>query len=401
MPSKRADFSAGVLERLRDALGVPLDGATVSVVCGEARVDLDGRCAARVVPLGDGGWHVELAPELGDAMACAAASRALGERLPFDTETWALVVGRTPWRAPFDRGPGIYRVADVDAGGVSRRLFAGVDVRIVYLEASCAADCVFCGHTESTSDGVPEAMMLARLRAGTLDVGGAHLVLGGPEPLAHPQVDEIAAALSRAGASRVEVITSGSSLPEAGRAARLRASSVSAVSIPLYGAVASTHDAVVRRDGAFDAALAALRAARESGMVVHVHSLVLAQNALELERLARLCADEGASLVLGMPRAKFEWAHHPSARDVTRAARAAQLLGVPRCVVPPSADDDGRALLARYGPMVVYLAVQAGTWGDACASCTSKPRCWGAPTGMLEYWEPSLVPTGAPAPEHA
>ena len=393
MPNRRAELAERVLERLREVLCAPLAGAMAAIVGGEARVDVGERCVARVLPREDGRWHVELAPELGDADACTLAAGAMRERLGLDTQTWALVAGRAPWRAPFDRGPGLYHLASVDAGGVGQRVFADVDVRIAYLEASCAADCVFCGHVVSTSDGVPEAMMLARLRARALDVRDAHVVLGGPEPLAHPEVEAIAAALSAAGAARVEAITSGNTLALPGRSAALRRAGVRAVSIPLYGATAATHDAVVRTAGSFESSLEALRAARDAQIAVHVHSLVLAQNARELERLARLCTDEGASLVLGVPRAKFEWAHHAAPSDVVQAARAARLLGVPSCVVAPPDDDDGRALLARFGPMVVYLTIQAGTWGAVCEHCPSRPSCWGVPTGMREHWEPSLEAT--------
>jgi hypothetical protein len=365
-----------LLALLRDA-GARLDeGVTVARTRGELRVvGAGGAVHARVVPRARGGYYVEGEPRVIGAGAARRAEAALEAGL-------AGIVALQGWDPPFDRGPGLYPLAEIDASGVATRALAGVDVWVAHLAATCAADCVFCRHVEREADEVAERFALAAVRRGDHEVRGAYVCLGGPEPTHAPLIDEWVHALREAGAATVALIGTAEPLAERTRARTLRYAGLSTLAVPVYGASAATHDAVVRRDGAFQRLRGVLDACREEGFVVYLHTLVLGPAQDELDRIRAFAESRELPLVVGLPRPKT-----PDALDVDAAALAAgPVLGAPACLHRADATP-GRALVDRYGPMAIYLAVQAGSFASACASCLERERCWGLPSGLI----PSLA----------
>ncbi len=358
----------------------------------------DGVARVRIVPRARGGCHVDLDPQWGGLADASRASEALGAIESRQARRWIERAGPPSWQMPFDRGPGLYPFRELDVTGVASAVLGGLDVRIAYVEASCSADCVFCGHLDSLSDGVAERLTLEAVRAGTIDVGGAWVCLGGPEPTENVLLDDYLRALRAGGASKIAMIATAEALAPPGRAAALRASGLDTLSLPIYGASPRVHDAVVRRPGAHGILLRTIEAARAAGLDVYLHTLALAQNASELPALAAWARQTRLPLAAGLPRRKGDLAgYNPTGGQLDSVCKALPVIGAPRCLTdsPAAVPADAAEALGRFGPMLVYFALQAGDWGAPCGECGVRSRCWGVPRGTLEVWGPLLAPVRA------
>lgn len=365
-----------LLALLRDAGARLGDEDVVVGARGELRVVGDaGEVRVRIVPRGRGGYHVEGDPRAldEDTRARVVASLATLSRLPTVS----------PWDLPFDRGPGLYRLAELDLAGVAVRAFAGLDLRVAYLASSCAGDCVFCRHVERETDEVPERFALDAVRRGAEEVRGAYVCLGGPEPTSAPLFETWVRTLREAGAGVVALIGTAEELGARGRARSLREAGLGVVSVPIYGATAEPHDAVVRRAGAFDRMVGVLDAAADAGITVHLHSLLLGDDLAGVQAFA---ARRGLSWVVGLPRPKTT----EPPRSMAELSAGLPVLGAPPCIHPHERMD-AATMLERQGPIAIYLAVQAGAFGPVCAGCGARSRCWGLPAGLVAALGPRLV----------
>jgi radical SAM protein with 4Fe4S-binding SPASM domain len=120
----------------------------------------------------------------------------------------------------------------------------------------------------------------------------AMLVLTGGEPLLRPDLDALVGAASRAGLMPV-IGTNGVLLDDA-RAQALRAAGAAGVGISVDAADPAFHDRLRGRPGAWEAALAGVRAARRAGLAVQVQTTLFEENRAHIEALAELAAAEGA-----------------------------------------------------------------------------------------------------------
>jgi hypothetical protein len=375
-----------IVARLREAGARLPPRVWLRWVSGEALL-LDGELVlARMLRRERGGFHVDLRPEAGGSAQAENAATLLGPL----ADAWAAAVGGAQWTAPFDRGPGVYRLDEVDLAGVARAALGPTDVRILYLEASCYADCVFCGRSERLSDGTAEGLALAAIRGGEIDVRGAYVSIGGPEPTAADDLDAHVRALREAGAAEIATIATADPLTEVARARALRQAGLSTLSLPLYGADAATHDAIVRRTGSFDLLWRVAASARRAGLRVHLHSLLLHANAAQVPGMRVLAERDALSFVLGLPRAKGPKRDYlPTPAAVRRAAEAALVLGAPLCLCA-TAPRVPAPLLEVVGPMAIYFALQAGDFVAPCHGCGVRTACWGPPRGLGEIWSASL-----------
>jgi len=118
------------------------------------------------------------------------------------------------------------------------------------------------------------------------------LILTGGEPMLRPDICDIAAEATRLGL-RAVLATCGAMFDRAAAGAIAEAG-VARISVSLDGAEAATHDAFRGAAGAFEAALAAIEAARSVGLEFQVNTTVARHNVAELPAIRDLAARLGA-----------------------------------------------------------------------------------------------------------
>jgi radical SAM protein with 4Fe4S-binding SPASM domain len=126
---------------------------------------------------------------------------------------------------------------------------------------------------------------------------GAMLVLTGGEPLLRRDLDTLVAAA--AARELMPVIGSNGTLLDARRAAALRAAGAVGVGISLDSITPAFHDRLRGQDGAWEKAVAGLRAAREAGLAVQVQTTLFRENLGAIEAIAD-CAEELGALALNL-----------------------------------------------------------------------------------------------------
>lgn len=116
------------------------------------------------------------------------------------------------------------------------------------------------------------------------------LILSGGEPLLRPDIYDVARRAKSLG-FYVGLSTNGT-LIDAANAELIAGCDFDYVGISLDG-IGATHDRFRRKDGAFDASLAALRRCRDLGLKVGVRYTMTRDNAQDLRPLLQLVDDEG------------------------------------------------------------------------------------------------------------
>ncbi len=119
------------------------------------------------------------------------------------------------------------------------------------------------------------------------------LILTGGEPMARPDIYELASYATEKGL-RVVMATCGHLLT-AETAEKIKASGIKALSISLDGADAATHDKFRDTPGAFEKSLAGIQCARESGIPFQINTTVSRINVRELPQILDLAEKIGAS----------------------------------------------------------------------------------------------------------
>ncbi len=249
------------------------------------------------------------------------------------------------------------------------------ELSLLMLESPCEGFCSFCANS-----GVRETPLSPTKRA--LDfarqVQGGLLCVGGNEPSTHPAFE---AALELARAESVQVMTSGLCLVE--RAERWAGLGVDSVAVPIYSTRGSVHECVTGMD--HGQLTEGLIRARDAGIEVHLHSLVLRSNLNDLGDLSEWCQlTFGRRLVVAPARAKddvFDYEEGAPTLDEVREGLAGlevELLGWPDCVLP--AHPRGGAEVIR-----VYFHGQARAHGRVCAGCSLREVCAGVVEGELRH----------------
>ena len=161
----------------------------------------------------------------------------------------------------------------------------------------CNLDCLHCYAAASATADPSElsADEAQRLIDDLADFGVPVLLLSGGEPLLRPDLHDLAAYATSRGL-RVVLSTNGT-LIDAAAAARLMDSGVAYVGVSVDG-LRDTHDRFRGQVGAFDAAMAGLRACIAAGLKVGLRFTITRRNAgdlpglfdlVERERIPRLC----------------------------------------------------------------------------------------------------------------
>jgi radical SAM protein with 4Fe4S-binding SPASM domain len=121
---------------------------------------------------------------------------------------------------------------------------------------------------------------------------GAMLVLTGGEPLLRRDLDTLVAAA--AARELMPVIGTNGTLLDARRAAALRAAGAVGVGVSLDSVTPAFHDRLRGHTGAWEKAVAGLRAAREAGLAVQVQTTLFRENLGDIEALADFAEETGA-----------------------------------------------------------------------------------------------------------
>ncbi len=120
------------------------------------------------------------------------------------------------------------------------------------------------------------------------------LILSGGEPILRKDIFELAEYAS--GKGMMVVLGSNGLLIDAEIAFRLRQSGVSGVSISLDSHDPRVHDAIRSRDGAWEAAIKAVRICRSNELAVQINTTVSQKNYNEISRLIEYCQTLGVDV---------------------------------------------------------------------------------------------------------
>lgn len=161
---------------------------------------------------------------------------------------------------------------------------------------TCNLACVHCysdSHARSYAGELTGEEGLA-LIDDLADFGAPSLLLSGGEPMVHPLFRTFVAHARRRGL-RVTISTNGTLLTPS-RAAFLKDVAVSYVGVSFDG-IGAVNDRFRGKKGAFDAAVAGLRAARAAGLRVGLRMTLTRHNAEDLPNVFRFVEDEGIDRV--------------------------------------------------------------------------------------------------------
>jgi hypothetical protein len=242
---------------------------------------------------------------------------------------------------------------------------------IALLVNSCEQRCFFCANPGTTSvpasATTPWQRLHARLLARPEPV--RTLLIGGNEPLLHPDYDRLLVAAREAGFGRIEVMTSG----------LRRVRGVEAVAVPLYAADAGTHDAIVG-SAAWDRVVAGLDAAAADGIAVRVHTIAMRRTLPGLPALARMVRERwGTKLSVAPLREKadvFRYDDEAVPLEELQLDGEITLVGFPDCVAPHL--ERGAAAIIE-----VYFRCQKREHAPICAGCSARERCPGVVAAEL------------------
>ncbi len=251
---------------------------------------------------------------------------------------------------------------------------------LLILMSACQGRCFFCASPAVTAPGpdiVTPPQAVDGWLAGNLQYGVEDLCLGGTEPMTHPYFAETLRRAREVGFRRVQLMTSGLGLADEGVAETWKQSGIESVCIPIYGAEARTHDAVVGVPGQFERVLRGVENARAVGLQVFVHTLALVRNLGELAKLAEWVEAHGsAPLAVAPLREKAElFSYREEAVTFDELAQAlcgsrVSLVGFPRCVAPHLPRGAARLI-------ELYFRSQLTVHAAPCADCVLKAECPG------------------------
>jgi len=119
------------------------------------------------------------------------------------------------------------------------------------------------------------------------------IILTGGEPLMRPDLFDIIAEVVRLGLKPVLATCGALLTPEMAR--RLVSAGIERISVSIDGPDAASHDDFRGVPGAFDAAMAALDAARQAGLEFQINTTITRENVAALEDILGLAVKQGAA----------------------------------------------------------------------------------------------------------
>ncbi|MBI4957712.1 MAG: radical SAM protein [Myxococcales bacterium] len=173
------------------------------------------------------------------------------------------------------------------------------------VDSDCGQHCEFCAIPDVFAPrDRPLAELVAELERARA-AGARVAMITGVDPLAHPAALELVAAVPALSFERLDLHGPGRRLADRAFAEQVVAAAPAElrVNLPLYGATAATHDAVVGRRGAFDEVLLALAHVVElvGPRQVTLTSVCTRRVLPELLAIDRLAEAHGVARLLRMP----------------------------------------------------------------------------------------------------
>lgn len=379
---------------LRAAPGVAAWATELPIRAGTVRRDASGELEL-VVPVADAG-EVHVRPVRAERQPYAAgahlAARVEGVEVVRALHDVALAIvaheaevlsaaAAALGPAPASAGP-----VGVPPGRLFRHPGAGGrSLGIVALTSPCYANCIFCGQ-ETTREWTFADTGALLESVSARDFAPEKVVVVGWEPLSHPGVLDLVAALRSTGVREVELMTTGVPLGDDRLVDALVAAGLTSVAVPLYSHLEHVNDLVMRRAGAYRATLRGLERLRRASVELFVHALVLRQNLHDVDPLCALVRDRlGARFVAAPARSKGRYADtaFPYAA-LEGAVRVAPVVGAPLCLVPRMAEDPdldlGRPLQETHRDVADAMRgyfMQELTQAPECGGCTLRRACTG------------------------
>ena len=230
----------------------------------------------------------------------------------------------------------------------------------------CNLACAGCGKIQHPAEILRRQLTPEQCWAAADECGAPLVSIPGGEPLLHPQIDEIVAGLVD---RRKYVYLCTNALRLVEMLPRFRPSRYLAFSIHLDG-LREEHDRSVCREGVFDAAVAALRVARELGFRVTTNTTVFhGADPMRMRAFFDQLMQLGVEGMMISPGYSYSKApdqdHFLARRDTERVFRG--LL-------------DGAKRSWRFNHTPLYLAFLKGHWRLECTP-------WGNPTYNVFGWQ--------------
>ncbi len=181
---------------------------------------------------------------------------------------------------------------DCHPASAQARLTERLDANLGY---NCNNDCVFCYFRDrkNLSEPLPteDAMRLLKSIRGA---GIKDVELTGGEVTLHPDITRlITYAKRKLGFRSVTVITNGSRMCDRGFTQKLADAGLDDALVSVHGPDAGTHDALTRRKGSFDEAVAAIGNALDCGLTGRSNTVVTGNNYEAARDIAGLVASLG------------------------------------------------------------------------------------------------------------
>jgi pyruvate-formate lyase-activating enzyme len=278
---------------------------------------------------------------------------------------------------------------------------------VLVLDNACESQCFFCANP-GTRDVPAERQtswqsITQHMSGRPADV--ERLLVGGNDPVLHPDFGRLLVAAADAGFRQIEVMTSGISLGDAPLDVWRRLG-VETLTVPIYSVDAATHDAICGV-ACFDKLARGLELAARAGIKIEVHTVVMRRTLPGLVALAAWVESRfGGSLALAPLREKadvFRYDDEAVPLPELEALLASlpphapvSLLGLPRCLAPERARG-GAAI------MQIYFSTQRRGYAKVCADCSLRAACPGIVAGELARrgdtgLRPSLAVVGLAGP---
>lgn len=255
-----------------------------------------------------------------------------------------------------------------------------IDSLYLYIEGSCANNCIFCKHKEEKFSDL--FRIEAKLNS-NLKIKAKKLCIIGNEPLLHPDILEIVSLAKVAGFKKIEIMTSGECLSDNKFVEKIIDRGVTSFSLPLFADEKKVHDSIVGREGSFLRITKGVRNVINFKTKVFIHTNLINQNInyiLDLEKFVKKELKLPFVVLPVRPKtANLPFKNlMPAYGEIVRKSRGIDsLMGFPLCVVKKVQKKIIKSFDEISDSMKLYLLDQKFTKAKICKRCFYFDSCLG------------------------